>query len=279
MGEGSSSYLLSRKKEVLSGKKEVKRSVLYSRDRERDRKGSARAFSQQQVPANKWACDKELQPAVHAHARLHSPLWMDKQHLKIIKYLLVLEWTTLWRAKVNGCLLLSRCVHTCMQPYKSPFLFSLSFNVARAPQHAMHASMVSAISFLRTRQTANSSCKYFQLIPTGCNCFQLSFSCLLLGCTMDLTGCDCLQLLATTLICLLLSCVVILTSCNWLQLLSASFKYIHSLAVWTWLQLLPTCFSYLQKLSVCFSSLQFFEFSASFQVANFTKIFQNKLDI
>jgi len=109
---------------------------------------------------------------------------------KLIKYLLVLDWTTLRRAKVNGCLLLSRCVHTCMQPCKLPFSFSLSFKVARAPQHATHVSMISVISFLRTRQTTSSNCKYFQLVPTGYNCFQLSFSCLLLGCTLDLTGCD-----------------------------------------------------------------------------------------
>ena len=158
---------------------------------------------------------------------------MDKQHLKIIKCLLVLEWTTLWRAKVNGCLLLSRCVHTCMQPCKSPFSFSLSFNMARAPPHAMYANKVTAFSFSRMRQTTHSRCKYFQLVPTSCNCFQLSFSCLLLGCTLDLTGCDCLQLLATTLICLLLSCALILTGCNWSQLLPASCKNIHPLAVWT----------------------------------------------
>ena len=53
-----------------------------------------------------------------------------------------------------------------------------------------YASMVPAFSFSRTRQTAHNSCKFFQLVPTSCNCFQLSFTCLLLGCTLDLTGCD-----------------------------------------------------------------------------------------
>jgi len=135
-------------------------------------------------------------------------------------------------AMVNGCLLFSKRVHICMQLCKSPFSFSLSFIMARAPQHATYASMVpDCHSFLYTRQTASSNCKFFQLIPTSCNCFQLSFSCLQLGCTLYSTSCNCLQLPATTVICLLLSCVQILTGCNWSQLLPSSCKYIYPLAV------------------------------------------------
>ena len=112
--------------------------------------------------------------------------------------------------------------------------FSLSFNVARAPPHVTYACMVpDCHSFLRTRWTASSSCKNFQLVPTSSNCFQLSFICLLLGCTLDSTSCNCLQLPATTLICLLLSCALILIDSNWSQLLPPSCKSLHLLAVKT----------------------------------------------
>jgi len=91
---------------------------------------------------------------------------MDKQYLKIIKYLLVLEWTTLRKAKVNGCILLSRCVHTCMQPCKSHFSFSLSFIIARAPPHArMQAWSLPFPSYARDGQQtiAVNSFNWFQL--------------------------------------------------------------------------------------------------------------------
>ena len=78
-------------------------------------------------------------------------------------------------------------------------------------------------SFVRDRQQPT--------FVNSFNWFQLYFSYLLLGCTLNLTGCDCHQLLATTFICLLLSCALILTSCNWSQLLPASCKHIHPLAV------------------------------------------------
>jgi len=153
-----------------------------------------------------------------------------------------------------------------MQPCKSPFSFSLSFNVARALQHATLARMVSAISFLRTRQTASSSCKFFQLIPTSCNYFQLLFSCLLLNCALVLSGCDWSWLLPPSCNFLHLLAVKLCTDFYWLQLVATASSYlqIYSPACCLNCALVLTDCNYFQLISAtcqifsaCHNSLQF----------------------
>ena len=119
-----------------------------------------------------------------------------------------------------------------MQAYKTPLSFSLSFIVTRAPTicNLCKHGPLSFPSYARDTQRA-AVVNFFQLILTSCNYFQLSFSCLLLDCTLDLTGCDCFQLPAIIFICLLLSCALILTDLYWSQLLPASCKSLHLFAV------------------------------------------------
>ena len=122
---------------------------------------------------NEWVSSKELQlpsnPRICMHTTLHSE-W-NELHLKIIKYLFVFEWTPRYKCSHANHLSLSL----------SHLMWQELHNV-----QCMQAGSLTAISFLRTRQVASNSCKFFQLILTSCNYFQLSFSCLLLDCTLDL---------------------------------------------------------------------------------------------
>jgi len=85
-------------------------------------------------------------------------------------------------------------------------------------------------NFWLTSQTGTSSSfKFFQPIPTSCNCFHL---------------------LTIRFTCLLLNYALVLTSSNWSQLFPPSFNCFHPLAVkkhtgFNWLRLLLACFSYL----------------------------------
>ena len=192
-----------------------------------------------------------LQSTRSTHATLHFK-W-DELHNKVIKYLLVLEWTPCYELHHTCCLLFSRCVHTCMRPYKSLLSLSLSFIIARAPPHArMQAWSLPFPSYARDRQQPIfvNSFNWFQLAATAfsslspaCCLFHLpavglhnKFNWLRLPpvtCNHNrllavelCTDFNWFQLAATAsnflFTCLLLDCTLVLTSCDCFQFVSAA---------------------------------------------------------
>ena len=121
-------------------------------------------------------------------------------------------------------------LHAAMQ---ITFLIFSHIYYGKSSTTCTYASMIPAFSFLRTRQTTGTFVNSFNCFQPAATASNFLFTCLLLHCTKELTGCDCLQLPATTLVCLLLMCALILTGSNWLQLLSACCKSLHLLAVKT----------------------------------------------
>ena len=137
------------------------------------------------------------------------------------------------------------CKHSFCQPF---------------PSYAIDRQQAVAVNSFNS-----TDLNYLQLLSAS------SHACCL-DCTLDLTGCDCFQI---TFICLLLSNALILTGSNWSQLLPTSCKSLHLPAVklctsFCWFRLFHLLAKTFQLATVAcssFSSGQQFilcEFSAHF---------------
>ena len=110
-------------------------------------------------------------------------------------------------------------LHAAMQ---ITFLFLSLIYYGKSSTTCTYANMVPAFSFLRTRQTAGNSCKYFQLVPTCCSCFQFSFHLPAVGLHK---GFDWLRLPPVTCNHTHLLAVELCTDFNWLQLVATASNF------------------------------------------------------